>query len=250
MRHYDQPPPRLPSHALWPLLLVLCLAGPGRSASARTIALDVGHFPARPGATSARGVPEFRFNRALALVVQQVFKQRAWRPVLIGAEGEGHDLRARPHMALKAGATFFLSLHHDSVQPQYLDTWDVGGKTRAYSDRFRGFSLFVSRTNPHFKTSLACASALGAALRQAGLTPSKYHAEPIAGENRPFADEANGVHYYDDLVVLKTATIPAVLLEAGVIVHRQDELWLQQASTQTTIATALADGLAQCLKTP
>lgn len=238
------------SRFLGPLVSVLLLAGVVCPVSAFTIALDIGHSLARPGATSARGVPEFHFNRALALVVQQAFQQHAWHPVLIGADGAMHDLRARPHTAAQARATFFLSIHHDSVQPQYLEPWDVAGKSRPYSDRFRGFSLFVSRTNPHLKTSLVCASALGTALRQAGFTPSRHHAEPIAGENRPFADEANGVHYYDDLVVLKTATIPAVLLEAGVIVHRQEELWLQQATTRMTMAAALADGLAQCLKPP
>ena len=36
------------------------------------------------------------------------------------------------------------------------------------------------------------------------------------GVGRPWADELNGVYYYDNLVVLKTATVPAVLFEAGV----------------------------------
>jgi N-acetylmuramoyl-L-alanine amidase len=219
------------------------------SAHALTIALDVGHSLARPGALSAHGVPEFSFNRALALVVRQVFQARGWHPVLIGVEGTMQDLRARPQIAMKAGAAFFLSIHHDSVQPQYLDIWDVAGKRQHYSDRFRGFSLFVSRTNLHPQASLTCAAALGQALQQAGLHASTHHAEPIAGENRPFADAVHGVHYYDDLVVLKTAMIPAVLLEAGVIVHRQEETWLQQAATRTIIATALANGMAQCRST-
>jgi hypothetical protein len=55
-------------------------------------------------------------------------------------------------------------------------------------------------------------------MRGAGFVPSLYHAEPIPGES-PFADRTNGVHYYDNLVVLHTATQPAVLLEAAR--HRQ-----------------------------
>jgi len=35
------------------------------------------------------------------------------------------------------------------------------------------------------------------------------------------------VHYYDNLIVLKTARTPAVLLEAGVIVNRDEELKVQ-----------------------
>lgn len=41
------------------------------------------------------------------------------------------------------------------------------------------------------------------ALRGAGLVPSPHHAERIAGEIKPYADRLNGVHFYDNLVVLK-----------------------------------------------
>jgi N-acetylmuramoyl-L-alanine amidase len=76
---------------------------------------------------------------------------------------------------------------------------------------------------------------------------SYYHAEPIPGENRPFADRANGVHYYDQLVVLHTATQPAVLIEAGVIVNRESEQMLAMPETRENIAQAIADGIATCL---
>jgi N-acetylmuramoyl-L-alanine amidase len=167
---------------------------------------------------------------------------------MIGISGDVNDLRARTDAA--SGARFFLSLHHDAVQPQYLEHWEVNGHRRAYSDRFAGFSLFVSRANPWPASSLACASAIGAALRQAGFTPTPHHAEPIAGENRPFADAQNGVHYFDELVVLKTASMPAVLLEAGIILNREEELRLQQPATQELLATAVADGLQACLGSP
>jgi N-acetylmuramoyl-L-alanine amidase len=58
--------------------------------------------------------------------------------------------------------------------------------------------------------------------------PSWFHADPQFGEARPFADQANGVHWFDDLVVLKTAAQPAVLFEAGVVVNRNEELMLQR----------------------
>ncbi len=41
-------------------------------------------------------------------------------------------------------------------------------------------------------------------MRASGLTPSRYHADPVLGENRPFADEANGVHYFDNLAVARS----------------------------------------------
>jgi N-acetylmuramoyl-L-alanine amidase len=133
------------------------------------------------------------------------------------------------------------------VQPDYLEEWVHEGETRRFTDRFAGFSLFVSRRNPELAASLACASAVGAALRGAGFVPSLYHAEPIPGESKPFADRANGVHYYDNLVVLHTATQAAVLFEAGVIVNRVEELALRDPATQRRMAAAVADGVRSCL---
>ena len=111
------------------------------------IAIDVGHSLSRPGATSARGEPEFAFNRGLALVVERALRQRGFRTHLIGEQGDFDKLTDRPAAAQSAGATFFLSVHHDSVQPQYLEEGLIDGRERTYSDRFSGFSLFVSRSN-------------------------------------------------------------------------------------------------------
>jgi N-acetylmuramoyl-L-alanine amidase len=133
------------------------------------------------------------------------------------------------------------------VQPRFLATWEYEGEARTYSDRFSGFSLFVSRLHPDPGASLKCASAIGARLRGAGFTPSRYHADPILGENRPFADEANGVHYFDNLAVLKTARVPALLFEAGVIVNRDEELRMRDPAARRKIAEAIVSGAGQCL---
>jgi len=55
------------------------------------------------------------------------------------------------------------------------------------------------------------------------------------------------VHYYDNLIVLKTASTPAVLLEAGVIVNRDEELRVQSEEVRRRIAASVADGLRRCL---
>ena len=230
--------------AQWGLLLALSAMTPAW-ADTPMIALDVGHSWQKPGAISARGMQEFAFNRALTEVIAKTLRERGFRVKINGLDGTLDDLYSRPRLA--DSADFLLSIHHDSVQPQYLESWTVDGKTHRYSDRFSGFSLFVSRRNPRFAQSLVCASALGAALRAAGFTPSTHHAETIPGENRPFADRENGVHEFDDLVVLRAATPPAVLFEAGIIVNRADELRLQQPATQGRIAGALAEGLHRCI---
>ena len=216
------------------------------AAMAASIAVDVGHYWTKPGVISARGVTEFEYNLQLSREIVEALRQAGHKVLLIGADGLAENLGSRAPRA--AGMDLFLSVHHDSVQPRFLSIWEVGGEQLLFSDRFSGFSLFVSRLNGHTEESLKCASAIGAALGSAGFSPSRYHADPIVGENRPFADEANGVHYFDNLAVLKTASIPALLFEAGVIVNRDEELRMRDPAVRTRIVESVVAGAGACLQ--
>jgi N-acetylmuramoyl-L-alanine amidase len=165
---------------------------------------------------------------------------------MIGADGNMVELTRRTAEAAHAGATFFLSVHHDAAQAQFLQPWMWQGIERRYADEFSGFSLFVSRINVNTEVSLKCARAVGMALKTAGFKPSAHHAEKIPGENRPWADQDAGVYYFDDLVVLKTAASPAILIEAGVIINRAEELNIQTPVTRIAFAQAVAKGLSTC----
>lgn len=198
--------------------------------------MDVGHYAAEPGVISASGRPEFEYNRDLALEVKAELENLQANVRLIGERGDYAVLHHRTRDA--QGADLFVSIHHDSVKERLLPQ----------ADRFSGFSLFVSRMNIKKETSLACASAIGARLRAAGFTPSRYHADPVLGENRPFADEANGVHWYDNLAVARAATMPAVLVEGGVIVNREEERRMRDPELRRRIAQAVAQGANACLK--
>jgi N-acetylmuramoyl-L-alanine amidase len=209
------------------------------------IALDVGHHLKHPGVISARGVPEFQYNLKLAREVETALQRAGHKTLMIGEDGRAEDLGSRAPRA--RGMDLFISIHHDSVQPRFITTWEHEGEVRNQSDKFSGYSLFVSRLHPDTGASLKCASAIGAALREAGFIASRYHADPIVGENRPFADEENGVHYFDNLAVLKTARIPALLFEAGVIVNRDEELRMRDPAVRARIADAIVAGVGSCL---
>ena len=210
------------------------------------VAIDIGHSRSNPGAMSARGKVEFEFNLALAETIRQELASRRVRTLLIGEDGTMEELPKRTAAAAMGGATFFLSVHHDSAQQRYLETWKRDGTEQLFTDRFSGYSLFVSRKNPRVEASLACARAIGSALKAAGLAFSTHHAEGIAGEYREWADRSVGVYYFDNLAVLKTAKSPAVLFEAGVIVNRADEPFLKEPGTRRVIARAVVRGLADC----
>jgi len=219
--------------------------GTAPAALAAGIAIDVGHYLAKPGAMSARGVPEFEYNLQLAREIAEALERAGHKVILIGEDGRAEYLAKRAPRA--RSMDLFISIHHDSTQARYQSAWEYEGTGRRYSDLFAGFSLFVSRLNPRTAASLKCASAIGDFLRRAGFRPSRYHADPVLGENRPFADEANGVHYFDRLAVLKTARIPALLFEAGVIVNRDEEARLRDPAVRQRIVDGIVEAVGRCL---
>ncbi|MCC6210046.1 MAG: N-acetylmuramoyl-L-alanine amidase [Burkholderiales bacterium] len=198
--------------------------------------MDVGHYAAEPGVISATGRAEFEYNLDLALEVKEALERLGVRVRLIGEKGDYAVLHHRTRDA--GGADLFVSIHHDSVKERLLPR----------ADDFAGFSLFISRFNPFRGQSLACASRLGKRLRENGFQPSRYHADPVFGAPRPFADEPNGVHYYDNLAVGRSATMPSVLVEAGVIVNREEEGRMRDPAVRRRIAAAVAQGASECLR--
>lgn len=209
-------------------------------ASAAEVALDVGHTLADLGAISARGRGEYHFNRDFAPVVQRALEARgiAVRPV--NYDGKITSLYARTVAA--RGADFFLSLHHDSLPAHEQEVWLWNDKRLTYSDRYSGYSVHVSRRNVESAVSSRCASAIGASMRLAGFVPTRHHYPKF-----PWADEENAVHWHDNLVVLHRTTLPAVLFEAGVIKHRDEELLLADPERMARMADAIATGVAACL---
>ncbi|MEC4749038.1 N-acetylmuramoyl-L-alanine amidase [Methylomicrobium sp. Wu6] len=216
------------------ILLLYLLTFP---ATAAEVALDIGHSRNNPGVVSAGGIPEWELNRQLALAVAARLQRIGISYRLIGADGDMEVLTDRTALAKKD--TLFISLHHDSVQPEWL----------AHVDRYSGYSLFVSRQNRKLHGSLACAKQIGDRLLATSFHPSRYHATAVKGENRPFADQSRGIHYYDGLAVLRTAHQPAVLIEAGVAVNPQDEISVTGTEGRGRVSEAIAQAIAGCLKT-
>lgn len=223
------------------------LSNPNRSVSSScTVAIDIGHTESAQGAISSRGVSEYSFNRNMAnLLLNKLLSDGKTGAFLIEADDRNMPLKVRAEVAGRRHADIFIAIHHDSVQPKYLLPWVYHGSRHAYSDRFHGFSLFVSQKNARVADSLRVAQYLGSHLRRAGFMPTLHHAERIEGESRELVDSRLGIYYFDDLIVLKAAAMPAVLLECGVIVNRMEELHLRDRKYQGQIAAAVAAGLEQ-----
>jgi N-acetylmuramoyl-L-alanine amidase len=208
--------------------------------------VDVGHSAEVPGAFSARGVPEYEFNLRLAQRIEKALLQAGFKQALLlitpGPAQAG--LYKRVARANAWPADLFLSIHHDSVPEWFLQTWQHAGKQARFSDRFAGHSLFVSYENGQSEQSLLFARLLGRELKAQGLTYTPHYT--LAAMNwrrRDLLDADYGVYRYDQLIVLRATKVPAVLLEAGSIINRDEELVMGSADRQTRIAAAVTQAV-------
>jgi N-acetylmuramoyl-L-alanine amidase len=210
------------------------------------VVIDVGHTAQAPGAISARGVPEFVFNLNLAKRVEQrLLAVGLRRSVLLITEGPSRKgLVDRIRRANALGADLFLSIHHDSVPDKFLEKWEFEGQPRSFSDRFNGHSIFISYDNSDRAGSLLFARLLGSQLRERGLHYTPHYTDRIMGHRqRLLVDAQVGVYRYDQLLVLRDTSMPAVLLEAGSIINREEEVRMSSVEHQTLISAAVADAV-------
>jgi len=207
------------------------------------IVLDVGHTAESEGAISARNVAEFVFNRRLAKQIEEKLKAEGFSETkLLLTEGKARrSLVKRVDAANDMRADLLLSIHHDSVPNKFLEDWEFEGRKSHYSDRFSGYSVFVSRSNPDFKTSFAFAELIGKELKAQGLDYAKQYSQPIMGRyQRELLNRDTGVYRYDELIVLRKTRMAAVLLEAGSIINRDEELKMNSSERREIISSGVA----------
>jgi N-acetylmuramoyl-L-alanine amidase len=137
-------------------------------------------------------------------------------------------------------ADLFISIHHDSVPDNLKERWQYEGKRGYYSDRFSGYAIFVSNDNVDRAGSLVFGHSLGQELQKRGLHYTPHYTLPIMGRFRhELVDPEAGVYRYDHLRVLHSTLMSAVLLEAGSIVNRQEELELATPERRLVVAEAV-----------
>ena len=211
--------------------------------SAFRVVIDVGHTVEVPGALSARGVPEYAFNLQLANDIKRALLDAGFEKtvVLITAAAPPRGLIERALQANAMRADLLLSIHHDSVPDNLLEKWEYEGHASHFSDRFQGYSIFVSRDNGDRTASLGFGRLLGKELQAHGLGYTPHYTLALMGRHRhELVDAEAGVYWFDQLVVLRRTRIPAVLFEAGSIINRQEEAEMASPERRSLISAAAA----------
>jgi N-acetylmuramoyl-L-alanine amidase len=222
-----------------------------------SIILDVGHIAPRAGETcplfstcawgetSARGVPEYMFNLGLARRIKDVLIDQGFRSTSVfTTELDGNrGLQERASIANNMQADLFISIHHDGVRDQFLTKWKYSGRERYYYDGASGFSVHVS---PRYSESITLAKVIADQLIKAGFRFTTAHeVENPVGARKPYIDPSRGIYRREDLVLLNETRMPAVLLEGGFIVNRDEEVSLSRPDFQQKFAIAVAGAVKQ-----
>jgi N-acetylmuramoyl-L-alanine amidase len=208
--------------------------------------VDVGHTLQAPGALSARNFWEYDFNLRLARQIRERLLADGFTGArLLVTEGEARpSLLKRVAEANELGVDLFLSIHHDSVPDWLYEDWEFAGTPSHFSDRFSGYSIFVSRQNPHFDESLLFATLLGKQLKARGLRYAHQYTEAFMGNNQhELLDADLGIYRYNPLIVLKDTKMPAVLLEAGSIINRDEELQMNSPERRDLITASVSEAV-------
>jgi N-acetylmuramoyl-L-alanine amidase len=215
------------------------------------VILDVGHTDRDSGQMSARGMKEYDFNMKLARRVLEELVNTGFisTQMIVTSGSNTHESRVqRSKRANDLGADLFISVHHDGVTNETLTPWQYNGKTHWFLDKFAGFSLWVSQKNNKYEESLGFATTLADQLMANGLKFTTHHDELTNtakyGRIAPLLDRERGIYDASDhIAVLYESRMPAVLLEAGMIVNRAEEQALSSPARRATIANAVAEAV-------
>jgi N-acetylmuramoyl-L-alanine amidase len=152
-------------------------------------------------------------------------------------------------------ADLFIAIHHDSVPDNLKQIWEYAGQKNEFNDNYPGYAIFISNDNADRAGSLLLGSMLGHELERRNLHYTPHYTLALMGHRRRvLVDAEAGVYRYDQLIVLRQTRMPAILLEAGSIVNRQEELELatpeRRAITSAAIAAAVANFCAARSRSP
>ena len=221
------------------------------------VVVDVGHTVDVPGAMSARGVPEYAFNLQLARDIKQALLDAGFEQAVLMITGTApwRGLVERAARANAMHANLFIAIHHDSVPDNLKQVWEYAGVKNEFNDDYPGYALFISNDNADPAGSLLFGHLLGQELEHRGLHYTPHYTLALMGHRRRILVDAEaGVYRYDQLIVLRQTRMPALLLEAGSIVNRQEELELgtpeRRSLTSAAIVAAVANFCAARARTP
>jgi len=207
------------------LLVTILLAVFPAQAFAAKVVVDAGHGGSDPGAIGVNQLREKDVNLDIAMKLKQQLVERGYQVALTRSGDSYLSLSSRVEMTNQANADLFVSIHANSHS----------------SSSARG-SLVLYYDNAYPQADYP------ASPEMATLTPkSKKLATSVLDGVVRSAGTANLGIVPSAVYVVRSGTIPSVLVETAFLSNAQDAAMLSQQSVRQNMAIGIANGIAAYL---
>ena len=215
------------------------------------IVLDSGHNPATStlgtGAMSVTGVPEVAYNDRFSSELAKALQDAGFDVVLTRTPDKEQGLKERYQIANSfkwRRSAVFISIHHDSTELQNLKEITVNDTPTYQTIRpIAGTSFHISRESKKYNKSLILANHIAKVVKDTGRTLNMDHASDNNIKPLELAVNDLAIYHHDKLAVLKNNELPALLIEVGVIVDKDDERLVSDDGERTRLVGAIVAGV-------
>lgn len=210
------------------------------------VVLDPGHGGPDPGAIGGRGTYEKNVTLAVAKAVKKKLEASGrYRVVLTRDKDFYIPLRKRYQIAEKSKANLFISLHADKIERKSVRGASVYTLSEKASDveaaklaanenksdlivgvDLNGYDEVVARTLLDFE-------------QRATMEQSWHFAEMLVQDLGKDIALLRNTHRFAGFAVLKSPTVPSVLIELGYLSNRKDEKLLRSPTHHKRVGKAL-----------
>jgi N-acetylmuramoyl-L-alanine amidase len=215
----------------------------------RSVVLDTGHGGKDAGAIGrAYGTKEKDVALALSKKIKAILESNGMRVIMTRSDDTFVSLEDRTVRANKSGADLFISVHINASKSRYMRGFECYYLSNATDDNARALEAFEdSSLKLGGGADAMRSSQLDKTLWDMSLTENRMESGELAGYicssvGEGLAIKNRGVRtarFY----VLKHTMIPSVLVEAGYLSNRQEELELKDPAVLDRLAEAVARGI-------
>jgi len=222
---------------------------PSGKYSIRTIVLDAGHGGRDAGAVGRRlKLRERDLTLSMAKKIKSILEDNGIKVIMTRSDNTFIPLQERSRIANSSGADLFVSIHVNASRSRSLNGFECYYLSEATDDNARALEAFENATlKTDEGTVLQHSSTLDKTLWDMTLTENRRESAALAGSicksiENSLITRNRGIktaRFY----VLKYTRIPSVLVEAGYISNKFEELKFRDDSYADRMADVVARGI-------
>jgi len=214
------------------------------------VVIDPGHGGVDPGARSLSGIYEKRISLDYALELKSQLEATGRYRVAMTRERDIFiRLRDRMAMAQSVGGDIFVSLHannHDSPKIRGVSVYTLSenasdAEAEALAAKENKADV-IAGINLADQTEVVSKILIDLAQRET-MNLSKRFANGLVGEVGHVAKLLGNTHRYAGFAVLKSPTVPSVLVEIGYLSHPEEEALIRSPKHRERLMAALIKAL-------